>query len=73
MEENFDREYYIAALCENLPYEDMSDEIYFSSLNDAIDKTICDYRKDGSLFVEDWDMFDQDLYNNAYKILESRS
>ena len=70
MEEDFDREYYIAALCDNFPCNDMNMDVYFDALNKAIDKTLEDYTKDGKLLVEDWDMFDQDLYTNTYKELE---
>lgn len=48
----------------------MDMDVYFDTLNKAIDKTLEDYTKDGKLLVEDWDMFDQDLNTNTYNELE---
>jgi hypothetical protein len=70
MEENFDREYYIAAACDKFPCDDLDENLYFDAVNKAIDKTLEDYSKNGKLLVEDWDMFDQDLYTNMYNELE---
>ena len=70
MEENFDREYYIAALCDNFPCDDLDVKQYFEAVNKAIDKTLQTYTKNGKLLVEDWDMFDQDLYTNASNELD---
>lgn len=72
MEASIDREYYIAALCDKFPYNDMDEEEYFDALNKGIDKTLEDYTKNGKLSVEDWDMFDQDLSTNVYNELETR-
>ena len=63
---NIDREYYIAAICEEFPAEGLSDEQYFKVVNEAIDKTISQYHNEVDL---DWDMFDQDLYNNVEEML----
>ena len=63
---NIDREYYIAAICEDFPAEGLSDEQYFKVVNEAIDKTISQYHNEVDL---DWDMFDQDLYNNVEEML----
>jgi DNA-binding ferritin-like protein len=70
MEENFDREYYIAAINDNFPCDDLDAEQYFEAVNKAIDKTLQAYTKNGKLLVEDWDMFDQDLYTNASNELD---
>ena len=70
METNFDREYYIDALWEKFPCDEMDDDTYFSVLNKAIDETLEEYTtKDGELCIEDWDMFEQDLSNNAFNEL----
>lgn len=61
-----DRDYYIAAICEEFPAEGLSDEIYFKVVNEAIDKTISQYHNEVDL---DWDMFDQDLYCNVEEML----
>lgn len=66
---NIDREYYIQAIAEEFPAEGLSDEKYFKVVNEAIDKTISQYPDE----VDDWDMFDQDLYNNVYDGLENAS
>lgn len=63
---NIDRDYYIAAIAEEFPAEGLSDEIYFKVVNEAIDKTISQYHNEVDL---DWDMFDQDLYNNVEEML----
>lgn len=63
---NIDREYYIQAICEDFPAEGLSDEQYFKVVNEAIDKTISQYHNEVDL---DWDMFDQDLYNNVEEML----
>lgn len=70
MKENFDREYYIAAINDNFPCDDLDVEQYFEAVNKAIDKTLQAYTKNGKLLVEDWDMFDQDLYTNASNELD---
>ena len=44
-------------------------EAYEQKIYEAIDKTITSYTKDGNLYIEDWDMWDQDLYNNAVEAL----
>lgn len=67
-----DKEYYIAALCDKFPYNDMDETMYFNALDKAIDKTLEDYTKDGKLLVEDWDMFEQDLYSNSFWALNKR-
>lgn len=65
MKEFFDREYYIAAACDKFPCDDNIDvNLYFETVNKAIDNTLKKYTKNGKLLVEDWDMFDQDLYMN---------
>ena len=63
---SIDRDYYIAAICEDFPAEGLSDEQYFKVVNEAIDKTISQYHNEVDL---DWDMFDQDLYNNVEEML----
>ena len=63
---NLDRDYYIAAICEEFPAEGLSDEIYFKVVNEAIDKTISQYPNEVDL---DWDMVEQDLYNNVEEML----
>jgi hypothetical protein len=71
MEENFDREYYLAAISDKFPCDEEIDEnAYMNAANKAIDKTLEDYKVGGNLLVEDWDMFDQDLYTNVYNELE---
>ena len=71
MEEFFDREYYIAAICDKFGCDDDVDvDAYFKAVDEAIDKTLQAYTKNGKLLVEDWDMFDQELYTNASKELE---
>ena len=70
MEENFDREYYIGAIGDTFPCDDLDMEQYFEAVNKAIDKTLEIYSKNGKLLVEDWDMFDQDLYTNASNELD---
>lgn len=71
MEENFDREYYIAAICDKFGGDDNVDaDAFFKSVDEAIDKTLQSYTKNGKLLVEDWDMFDQELYTNVSKELE---
>lgn len=64
---SIDREYYIAAITEEFPAEGLSDEKYFKAVNEAIDKTISQYPDE----VDDWDMFDQDLYNNVEEMLSN--
>lgn len=63
---SIDRDYYIAAICEEFPAEGLSDEIYFKVVNEAIDKTISRYHNEVDL---DWDLFDQDLYMNVLEML----
>lgn len=67
-EMNIDRDYYIAAICEEFPAEGLSDEKYFKAINEAIDKTISQYPDE----VDDWDMFEQDLYSNVEEMLQER-
>jgi hypothetical protein len=69
MEEDFDREYYIAAVCDKFGSDDVDVDAFFEAANKAIDKTLEQYTKNGKLLVEDWDMFDQDLYTNSYNEL----
>ena len=70
MEEDFDREYYISAICDKFGSDDVVDvDAFFAAANKAIDKTLEQYTKNGKLLVEDWDMFDQDLYTNSYNEL----
>ena len=67
----FDREYYIAAICDKFGCdEDVDTDAYFKAVDKAIDKTLEAYTKNGELVVEDWDMFEQDLYTNANNELE---
>ena len=61
---SIDRDYYIAAIAEEFPAEGLSDEKYFKVVNEAIDKTISQYPDE-----VDWDMFEQDLYNNVEEML----
>ena len=70
MEENFDREYYIAATCDKFYSDEFVLEEFLEAANKAIDKTLHAYTKNGKLLVEDWDMFDQDLYSNVSDELE---
>jgi len=70
MEENFDREYYIAAICDKFACDDIDVDLYFETINKAIDKTLDEYTENGSLLIEDYDMFDQDLYANVSNGLE---
>lgn len=63
---SIDRDYYIAAICEEFPAEGLSDEVYFKVVNEAIDKTISQYHNEVDL---DWDMVEQDLYNNVEEML----
>lgn len=60
-----DRDYYIAAITEEFPADGLSDERYFNVVNEAIDKTISQYPDE----VDDWDMFEQDLYCNVEEML----
>lgn len=66
---SIDREYYIAAICEEFPAEGLSDEKYFKVVNEAIDKTISQYPDEVDDWDWDWDMFEQDLYNNVEEML----
>lgn len=67
----FDREYYIAAICDKFGCNDDVDvDAYFKAVDEAIDKTLQAYTKNGELLIEDWDIFEQDLYTNANKELE---
>lgn len=67
----FDREYYIAAICDKFGCDEYVDtDAYLKAVDEAIDKTLKAYTKNGELVVEDWDMFEQDLYTNANKELE---
>lgn len=63
-----DKECYFEALCDKFPCNDdsISDEEYFGALYLAIDKTCEDY---ANMIEIDWDMFDQDLYSNAFNEL----
>lgn len=70
MEENFDREYYVAAICDKFACDDIDVNLYFETINKAIDKTLDEYTENGSLLIEDYDMFDQDLYANVSNGLE---
>lgn len=71
MEEIIDRDYYIAGICEDFPCGDEIEvEDYFKAVNKAIDKTLESYARNGKVSVEDWDMFDQDLYMNVDKELD---
>lgn len=63
-----DRDYYIAAITEEFPAVGLSDEIYFNVVNEAIDKTISQYTGE----VDDWDLFEQDLYNSVEEMLQER-
>lgn len=65
MEANFDREYYIAATCDKFYSDEFDLDEFLDAVNKAIDKTLHAYTKNGKLLVEDWDMFDQDLYSNV--------
>ena len=61
-----DREFYIAAMADKFDCDDDADmDVFFGTLERALDKTIEEYTVNGKVLVEDWDMFDQDLYNNA--------
>ena len=71
MEENFDREYYIAALCDKFNLDNIDEDVYLNAFNKAIDKTLEDYTINGELLVEDYDMFDQDLYTYAFNELNA--
>lgn len=64
---NIDRDYYIAAICEEFPADGLSDEQYFKTINEAIDKTISKYHGE----VDDWDLFEQDLYCNVEEMLSN--
>lgn len=67
----FDREYYIAAICDKFGCDENVDvDAYFKAVDEAIDKTLQLYTKNGELVVEDWDMFEQTLCTNANKELE---
>ena len=65
---SIDRDYYIAAITEEFPADGLSDEQYFKAVNEAIDKTISHYSGE----VDDWDMFEQDLYNNVSEMLQEQ-
>lgn len=71
MEAYVDKEYYLLALGDDFPCDDDADvNAHNDALSKAIDKTIEEYTVNGKVLVEDWDMFDQDLYFNAQKELE---
>ena len=71
MESNIDREYYIACINDKFPCGDKIEiEDYLKAANKAIDKTLESYTRNGKVSVEDWDMFDQDLYINANEELD---
>lgn len=63
-----DRDYYIAAICEEFPADGLSDKQYFKAVNEAIDKTISQYPDE----VDDWDLFEQDLRNNVEEMLQEQ-
>ena len=66
IEASIDREYYIAAMTDKFDCDDDTDmDKFFGALEAALDKTIEEHTTNGKLSVEDWDMFDQDLTNNA--------
>lgn len=67
MEAYVDKEYYLLALGDDFPCDDDDADVnaHNDALSKAIDKTIEEYRVNGKVKVEDWDMFDQDLYYNA--------
>jgi hypothetical protein len=65
MEENFDREYYIAAICDKYSCDDIDVDLFFEAIEKAIDKTLDEYTENGKLLVDDWDIFDQDLDTNV--------
>ena len=71
MEDNFDREYYIAALCDKFNLDNIDEDVCLNAFNKAIDKTLEDYTINGELLVEDYDMFDQDLYTYAFNELNT--
>lgn len=71
MEEFFDREYYITAIDDKFFCDDLDVDLYDEAVNKAIDKTLEKYSDENKkLLVEDWDMFDQDLYTNVSNELE---
>lgn len=67
-EMNIDRDYYIAAICEEFPADGLSDEQYFKAVNEAIDKTISQCHNE----VDNCDVFEQDLYNNVEEMLQEQ-
>lgn len=48
--------------------DDLDWDTYQKNIYEAIDKTINSYTRDCKLIIEDWDMWEQDLYNNAVAI-----
>ncbi len=44
----------------DIPFNDFVKKLY-----KVIDRTIKSYKIDGNLKIDDWDMWEQDLYNNA--------
>ena len=42
---------------------------YERKIYEAIDKTMASYMKNGNSHIENWDMWEQDLYNNALETL----
>lgn len=71
MEAYVDKEYYLLALGDDFPCDDDTDvNAHNNALSKAIDKTIEEYTVNGKVKVEDWDMFDQDLFFNAKNELE---
>ena len=71
MEAYVDKEYYLLALGDDFPCDDDADvNAHNDALSKAIDKTIEEYRVNGKVKVEDWDIFDEDLCYNAQIELE---
>jgi len=55
-------------ISDNWNTDSISWDDYKKKIYEAIDKTIVSYTKNDKLIIEDWDMWDQDLYNNAVEI-----
>lgn len=66
IEDTIDRHEYLTIISEGFGGSDLSDDEFMERANAVIDKTIEQYtNKNGKFIVEDWDMFDQDMYSNA--------
>ena len=70
-ESPIDKEYYILEIGEKYPCDEMDYDDWRSLVEEAIDKTVNKYSKDGELLVENWSEFDKDLDDNVCNALDA--